>query len=98
MDKRKSVINFNHIDNHNQFKDELTKMYEFYHKLWYCYKKIYVEAKRINLTMNLISARLVATGTIVGGVTMNPVILGVLSGFGVLMKTTMEMKNLSKKN
>ena len=98
MDKRKSIINFNHIDNHNQFKDELTKMYEFYHKLWYCYKTIYVEAKRINLTMNLISAGLVATGTIVGGVTMNPVILGVLSGFGVLMKTTMEMKNLSKKN
>ena len=47
--------------------------------------------------LNLVSVTLVTTGTIVGGVTMSPVILGVISGAGVSLKTAMEMKNLSRK-
>ena len=98
MKRKKSVINFNHIDQRNLAKkDELTKMYEFYHKLWFCYKKVFTQAKRWHLTLNLISVGLVTTGTTVGGLTMNPIVLGVISGAGILLKTTMEMKNLQKK-
>ena len=96
--EKKSVFNFNHIDQkHLERKDELEKLYAFYHKLWFCYKNVFSREKEINLTLNLISATLVTTGTIVGGVTMYPVILGVISGAGVILKTAMEMKNLQKK-
>ena len=78
-------------------KEELEKLFKFYHKLWYCYKKVHSREKKILFGLNLISVTLVTTGTIVGGVTMNPVILGVISGAGVILKTTMEMKNLQKK-
>ena len=40
---------------------------------------------------------MVTTGTIVGGWTVNPIVLGVISGAGVLLKTTMEIKNLQRK-
>ena len=96
--RKKSVINFNHIDQrHLEKKDELTHMFEFYHKPWFCHKKVFDQAKRMNLVLNLISVSLVTTGTIVGGLTMNPIVLGVISGAGVLLKTTLEMKNLQKK-
>ena len=78
-------------------KDELEKLYAFYHKLWFCYKKVFSREKQILLTLNLISVSLVTTGTIVGGVTMNPIILGVISGAGVILITAMEMKNLQQK-
>ena len=38
-----------------------------------------------------------STESIVGAMTMNPIVLGILSGLGVLLKTAMEMKNLQKK-
>ena len=96
--EKKSVFSFNHIDQRNlEKKDELEKLYAFYHRLWFCYKKVFTQAKRLNLTLNLISVSLVTTGTIVGGLTMNPIVLGVISGAGVLLKTTMEMKNLQRK-
>ena len=58
---------------------------------------VYSRSKAILLTLNLVSVTLVTTGSIVGGVTMNPVILGVISGAGVLLQTVIEIKNLSKK-
>ena len=95
--RKKSVKNFNHIDETNPQKEELEKLYAFYHKLWYCYKKVHSREKKIFGGLNLVSVTLVSTGSIVGGVTMNPIVLGILSGLGVLLKTAMEMKNLQKK-
>ena len=51
----------------------------------------------ISLFVTDLPVTLVTTGSIVGGVTMNPIVLGILSGLGVLLKTAMEMKNLQKK-
>ena len=48
--------------------------------------------------MNLTSSGLVAIGAIAGGVTMNPIVLGVISGVGLIVKTASEMKNLKKQN
>ena len=96
--KKKRVFNFNHIDQRNkERKEELEKLFKFYHKLWYCYKKVHLRTKKINFYFNMFSATLVTTGTVVGGVTMNPILLGILSGLGVLIKTAMEWKNLQKK-
>ena len=78
--------------------EELQKLFKFYHKLWYCCKKVHSKAKKTNLYLNLASVTLVTTGTIVGGVTMNPVILGAVAAPGIVLKTTMEIKNLQKKD
>ena len=96
MERKKSVFNFNHIQQDENTK-ELEKLYEFYHKLWFCYKKLYSREKKIFFTSNLISVSLVTTGTIVGGITMNPIVLGIISGTGVILKTAMELKNLQKR-
>ena len=43
------------------------------------------------------SACLDVSGTIAGGVTLNPVVLGTISGSRVLLKTRSEIKNYRKK-
>ena len=94
--RKKSVFAFNHIDTKNKERlEELQKLFKFYHKLWFCYKMVYARSKKVLLALNLVSVSLVAVRSIVGGVTMNPVILGVISGAGVVLKTAMEMKNPS---
>ena len=55
------------------------------------------DSKKINLAVNLVSVSLVAAGTIAGAVTLNPVILGVITGAGLLLKTTSEIKKYSNK-
>ena len=47
LTRKKSVLNFNHIDQKNlERKDELEKLYAFYRKLWYCYKKVFSREKK----------------------------------------------------
>ena len=93
------IFNFNHID---PSIDEatLTKikdLYKFYHKKWWCYKQTHKHLKRMNLTCKLTSSSLIASGTIAGGVTLNPIILGVISGAGLLVKTVTDNKNFDRK-
>ena len=97
--RKKSIYSFNHIDPNNSQEKlvELQKLYEFYHKLWHCYEMVYSRYKKGMLVLNLVSVSMVAAGSIAGGVTMNPIILGVISGAGVLLKTALEMKNYSQK-
>ena len=44
-----------------------------------------------------LTSTLIACGTVAGGVTLNPVVLGVISGAGLLLKTFTEIKNYKKK-
>lgn len=55
--------------------------------------------KKIDLACNITAASLVVEGTITGGtcITLNPVILDVISGSGVLLKTFSENKNFKSK-
>ena len=53
--------------------------------------------KKAELACNIGSAFLVVTGTVVGGVTLNPIPLGVISGTGILLKTFSEVKNYKRK-
>ena len=90
----KSLFDFNHIDPSidEERKEELKKLYKYYHKLWWCHKKTVERLKKINLVINLISVTLVTAGTVAGAVTLNPVILGTITGAGLLLKTTSEIK------
>ena len=95
----KDLFDFNHIDPtiNEETKQELKEMYKYYHKLWWCHKKTVERLKKINLAVNLVSGSLVAAGTIAGAVTLNPIILGTITGAGLLLKTTSEIKQYSNK-
>ena len=99
MHRRKSIFNFNHIDK-NIDDDELTEIksfYKYYHKTFWCYKKAFKYFRIINLISNIKSTGLTVTGTIAGGVTLNPTILGTISGVGLLLKIFSEIKNYKEK-
>ena len=60
-------------------------------------KKTVKRLKNINLAVNLASVGLITAGTIAGGITLNPIILGVITGTGLLIKTTSEIKKYANK-
>ena len=96
---KQSIFDFNHIDPHIQEEEleEIKNLFRFYHKRFWCLKRAHSRFKKMNLLMNCTSSGLIAIGAIAGGVTMNPIILGVISGVGLIIKTAMEMKNLKSK-
>ena len=53
-------------------------------KNW-CFKKSYKRYKLLDETVLLSGISLVAMGTIAGGITLNPIILGVVNGAGVVV-------------
>ena len=69
-------------------------------KVW-LFKRAYKHFNKLHLIFNLTSTGLIVIGTIVGGggggVTQTPIVLGVISGSGLLLKTSTEDKNLMKK-
>ena len=97
--RKKSVFNFNHIDNElNQGEvDMLKKLYSHYHKKTWCYKKAYKHFKKINLSLNLIAIGLTSTGVVVGSITLNPIVLGTISGAGLTLQGFIKMKNYNRK-
>ena len=98
-ERRKNIFNWNHISE-NLTEDqisELKALYRFYHKKYWLYKMTFKYFKKSELTCNILSAFLVVTGTIAGGVSLNPIVLGVISGSGVLLKTYSEAKNYKRK-
>ena len=78
----KQIITFNHISKTltNERQQELQQLYHFYHKQAICYRWLY------KLALDLTAAALVAVGGI-AGVTLNPIVIGTLSGTGVLIGT-----------
>ena len=99
MRAKRDVFSFNHIDTSI---DEATLIviktfYRFYHRRWWIYRKTYRECKRTRLLCKLGSSSLIAAGTIAGGVTLNPVVLGVIAGAGLLLKTFTDYKRFEKK-
>ena len=98
-DRPRSIFNWNHISE-NLTEDqisELKALYKFYHKKYWLFKMTFKYFKKAELSCNIISALLVTLGTVVGAVTLNPIILGTISGSGVLLKTYSEAKNFKRK-
>ena len=96
---RSSIFSFNHIDTSlpEATLSMLKDFFRFYHRRWWCYRKTYRKRKRTSLLCKLGSSSLIAAGTIAGGITMNPTILGVIAGAGLLLKTFTEMKSFERK-
>ena len=97
--KKYSVFEFNHIDKllSKEEIETLKEFYKYYHKKFWCYKKAFKHFKIIDETLTISGILLVITGTITGGLTLNPIILGVINGFGILLANVGKMKNYKKK-
>ena len=98
--RKQSIFDFNHIDPHIQEEElkEIKNLFRFYHKRFWCLKQAHSRFKKMNLLMNLHLFRFGCNrGNCWSRVTMNPIVLGVISGVGLIVKTASEMKNLKSK-
>ena len=95
----KDVFEFNHIDRTLSESDikTLKDFYSHYHKKYWCFKRSYKRYKLLDETLTLSGGGLVVIGTMTGGITLNPIILGVINGAGVLVASISKMKNYKKK-
>ena len=94
-----SIFNFNHTDK-NKTKEEIQKikeLYKYYHYRYWCYQEPYKYFKKLNLATNMSSTGLIAIGAIAGGLTLQPAILGSISGAGLALKTFSETKDYKRK-
>ena len=83
----KDIFEFNHIDKSLSESDvkTLKDFYSHYHKKYWCFKKCYKSYKFLDNFFTISGICLVAIGTISGGITLNPVVLGVVNGAGVII-------------
>ena len=96
---RINTMNFNHISSElsENKVTELKNLYKNYHRLQMCYKWKYKDLKRILLGLQMTSIGLTATGTIVGSITLNPIVIGCLTGSGVLIQGYITKSDMSNK-
>ena len=95
----KDIFEFNHIDKSLSESDvkTLKDFYKHYHKKCWCFKKSYKSYKFLDDVFSISSICLVAIGTISGGITLNPVVLGVVNGAGVIVAGIGKKNNYKRK-
>ena len=95
----KDIFDFNHIDPSLSKSDIKTikDFYSYYHKKYWCFKRSYKSYKFLDNFFTISSICLVAIGTITGGITLNPIILGVVNGAGVIMTGVGKKQNYKRK-
>ena len=96
---KNDIFEFNHIDNlltEDEVKT-LKEFYKYYHKKFWSFKKTFKHFKIIDESVTISGILLVIIGTISGGLTLNPIVLGVINGFGILLTNFGKMKNYKKK-
>ena len=93
------IIGFNHISDSLSY-DEVNKLqalYRSYHRLQMCYKWKYKKLRRLKLFLELSSIGLTTVGAIVGGITLNSIILGSLTGSGIMIQAYLTKSDLNKR-
>ena len=95
----KNIFNWNHVSENltDDQISELKSLYKYYHKKCWLHKASFKSFKKKNMACNIGSVLLIVTGTVTGGVTLNPAVLGSISGAGLLLKTYSEIKNFKRK-
>ena len=95
----KDIFEFNHIDkslSESEIKT-LKDFYSHYHKKYWCFKRSYKSYKFLDNFFTISGICLVAIGTISGGITLNPVVLGVVNGAGVIVARVGKKNNYKRK-
>ena len=95
----KDIFEFNHIDPSLSKSDVKTikDFYSYYHKKYWCFKRSYKSYKFLDNFFTISGICLVAVGTITGGITLNPVILGVINGAGIIFAGVGKKNNYKRK-
>ena len=95
----KDIFEFNHIDKSLSETDvkTLKDFYKHYHKKYWCFKKSYKSYKFLDDVFTISGICLVAIGTISGGITLNPVVLGVVNGAGLIVTGIGKKNNYKRK-
>ena len=95
----KDIFEFNHIDKSLSESDvkTLKDFYSHYHKKYWCLKRSYKSYKFLDNFFTISGICLVAIGTISGGITLNPVVLGVVNGAGVIIAGVGKKNNYKRK-
>ena len=95
----KDIFEFNHIDKSLSETDvkTLKDFYKHYHKKYWCFKKSYKSYKFLDDVFTISGICLVAIGTISGGITLNPVVLGVVNGAGLIVAGLGKKNNYKRK-
>ena len=75
----------------------LKDFYSHYHKKYWCFKRSYKSYKFLDNFFTISGICLVAIGTISGGITLNPVVLGVVNGAGVIVAGVGKKNNYKRK-
>ena len=81
----KDIFNWNYISN-ELTKDqisELKALYKNYHRLFKCYELKYKRLKRLKMSLEMTSIGLTIVGSLVGGITLNPIVIACVAGPGV---------------
>ena len=92
--RRKSIV-YNHISK-DLSEDEVNKLkqwYSYYHKVYTCFKWKYKKLKKVNMVI----LGLTVSSTIVGGITLIPIILGCISSPGILIQGYLSKSNIETK-
>ena len=95
----KDIFEFNHIDP-NLSESEINTLkdfYSYYHKKYWCFTRSYKSYKFLDNFFTISGICLVAIGTISGGITLNPVVLGVVNGAGVIVAGVGKKNNYKRK-
>ena len=95
----KDIFDFNHIDKSLSESDvkTLKDFYSHYHKKYWCFKKSYKSYKFLDDVFTISGLCLVAIETISGGITLNPVVLGVVNGAGLIVTGIGKKNNYKRK-
>ena len=98
--RKKTIFDFNHIDPSipPEQLEEIQKLYKTYKRHWWCFKQLYQKQKLLDLVEKISSSVLVAGGVLAGGATLNPIVLGVISGLGLILKTISGSKKQGKED
>ena len=96
MSQKENIFHFNHIDK-SKTKEDIQEIKEYYRFKYWIYQKAYKYFKKLNLLLNMSSTGLIVIGTVAGGLTANPAIIGSITGVGLALKTYSETKDYKKK-
>ena len=96
---QKNIFNWNHISNDlNEGQiSELKALYKNYHRLFKCYEWKYKRLKRLKMSLEMSSISLTILGSVVGAVTLNPIIIACVSGPGVLIQGYLTKSDLDNR-
>ena len=95
----RDIHDFSHIDQ-TLSKEQVKKMkdlYAYYHKKHFGYEKLYRSFRRKYFVCNLSAGKFIISAAVVGGITLNPVVIATLTGVGLILKGVASLKRYDKK-